>query len=188
MSGANRTKQALGESLKALMKKMPLEKISVSDIVEHAHIGRNTFYYHFQDKFDLVNWIFQSESSDYFACQTSGDNWDDWMTSLADYLFENREFYCKALAYVGQNSLRDYLFDLFKELTVQRMHRIEQEDGSEFTKEELDFGGEFMASALLGLVVRWADQGMKPVPTTYHQLVMRLNSGSSLRGLIQPGD
>ncbi|MBQ7859911.1 MAG: TetR/AcrR family transcriptional regulator C-terminal domain-containing protein [Faecalibacterium sp.] len=185
MSGANRTKQALAESMKALMKKMPLEKISVSDIVEHAHIGRNTFYYHFQDKFDLVNWIFQSESSSYFVGQNNGDSWNDWMTSLSEYFAQNREFYCKALAYAGQNSLRDYLFDLFKELTVQRIKRIEQEVGRTFTAEELNFGGEFMASALLGLLVRWAEQGMKPVPAAYSQMMLRLQSSESFGGLIK---
>ena len=54
MSRTNKTKELLAQSLTELMVTTPLEKISVNDIVEHAGVGRNTFYYHFEDKFDLA--------------------------------------------------------------------------------------------------------------------------------------
>ena len=60
MPRSNQTKHLLAESLQELMVTTPLEKISVNDIVDHAGVGRNTFYYHFEDKYDLVNWYFQS--------------------------------------------------------------------------------------------------------------------------------
>lgn len=50
MSRTNKTKELLAQSLTELMVTTPLEKISVNDIVEHAGVGRNTFYYHFEDK------------------------------------------------------------------------------------------------------------------------------------------
>ena len=59
MPRSNQTKQLLAQSLQELMATTPLEKISVNDIVDHANVGRNTFYYHFEDKYDLVNWYFQ---------------------------------------------------------------------------------------------------------------------------------
>ena len=43
--------------MKELMKRKSLEKITVSDIVQNCGLNRQTFYYHFQDKYDLVNWI-----------------------------------------------------------------------------------------------------------------------------------
>ena len=55
MPRSNQTKQLLAQSLQELMATTPLEKISVNDIVDHANVGRNTFYYHFEDKYDLVN-------------------------------------------------------------------------------------------------------------------------------------
>ena len=61
MPRSNQTKRLLAQSLMDLMMTTPLEKISVNDIVDHAGVGRNTFYYHFEDKYDLVNW--------YFLCQ-----------------------------------------------------------------------------------------------------------------------
>ncbi len=55
---ADRTKLWIAEKMKQLMKKKPLSKIRITEICREAEIERSTFYYHFQDKYDLVAWIF----------------------------------------------------------------------------------------------------------------------------------
>ena len=40
------------------MKKKPLDKIRITEICQAAEIERSTFYYHFEDKYELVAWIF----------------------------------------------------------------------------------------------------------------------------------
>lgn len=50
------TKRALEQSLKNLLLKKPLTKITVSDIAADCGINRMTFYYHFKDIYDLVEW------------------------------------------------------------------------------------------------------------------------------------
>ena len=50
MPRSNQTKHLLAQSLQELMATTPLEKISVNDIVDHAGVGRNTFYYHFHQR------------------------------------------------------------------------------------------------------------------------------------------
>ena len=52
----NTTKQALEESLKHMLLKKPLDKITIRDITEDCGISRMAFYYHFQDIYDLVEW------------------------------------------------------------------------------------------------------------------------------------
>ena len=58
---SNLTKRALAAAMKELMEQMPFSKISVSDIAEQCGMNRKSFYYHFKDKYDLVNWIFDME-------------------------------------------------------------------------------------------------------------------------------
>ena len=48
------TKRALEASLKKLLTKKPLDKITITDITEDCGINRMTFYYHFKDIYDLV--------------------------------------------------------------------------------------------------------------------------------------
>ena len=57
------TKRALSASLKKLLAKKPLDKITVTDIAEDCEVGRQTFYYHFQDIYDLMEWTFTEETS-----------------------------------------------------------------------------------------------------------------------------
>ena len=61
MSTAAHTKKLLADSLKSMMTTVSLEKISVEQLTRQCGISRNTFYYHFQDKYQLVSWIFYQE-------------------------------------------------------------------------------------------------------------------------------
>ena len=54
---SNITKKAIAASLKNLLKEKKLNKITVQDIADDCGINRQTFYYHFQDVYDLVEWI-----------------------------------------------------------------------------------------------------------------------------------
>ena len=57
------TKRALEASLKNLLAKKPLDKITINDIAEDCGISRMTFYYHFKDIYDLVEWSCVEEAS-----------------------------------------------------------------------------------------------------------------------------
>ena len=52
----NATTLALEESLKHLLLKKPLDKITINDLTTDCGISRMTFYYHFKDIYDLVEW------------------------------------------------------------------------------------------------------------------------------------
>lgn len=51
------TKKMLSGALKNAMKSKSLSKITVSELIEACGVNRKTFYYHFQDIYDLLKWI-----------------------------------------------------------------------------------------------------------------------------------
>ena len=61
MADLNITKRALAAALRELMEQMPFDKIQVGQICEICNMNRKSFYYHFKDKYDLLNWIFDVE-------------------------------------------------------------------------------------------------------------------------------
>lgn len=124
MPRSNQTKHLLAESLQELMVTTPLEKISVNDIVDHAGVGRNTFYYHFEDKYDLVNWYFQSGITQFLVERGAYTGWDSLLAAIKDYFLENKVFYCNALAYNGQNSLQKYMFDYLCSIFEQNAREL----------------------------------------------------------------
>ena len=48
------TKNQMAEALKKLIKDRSFSKITVQDIVAACNINRNTFYYHFENNYDLL--------------------------------------------------------------------------------------------------------------------------------------
>ena len=55
------TKRAIKDAFMSLLNERPFEKITVKDIIEKCGVSRNTFYYHFQDVYDLMGEILDDE-------------------------------------------------------------------------------------------------------------------------------
>lgn len=59
--GENAIDLVLAESLIELSAKKPIDKITIKEITDKAGVIRPTFYNHFQDKYELIEWIIKSE-------------------------------------------------------------------------------------------------------------------------------
>lgn len=170
MSDSLITKKAISASLKELMKKRDLKKITVADIVRNCGINRQTFYYHFQDKYDLVNWIFYNEV---ILAVTSGKNkncdLDSMMFSMLNIMEKEKYFYIQALNVTGQNAFQNYFFDSTKDLIIQILDMLVEGKGME--DDDKNFIAEFYTYGLVGIIAQWARRGMKETP---RKLVDRL--------------
>ncbi len=107
MAYSNITKSMMAESMKALMNEKPFAKISVGDICERCGMNRKSFYYHFKDKYDLVNWIFETEFLEMMRVQDYTSGWQ-LLGDICAYFYSERAFYTNALQVEGQNAFRDY--------------------------------------------------------------------------------
>jgi len=177
MSDSNITKQALADSLKALMLVRPFKKISVGDIAERCGLTRQAFYYHFKDKYDLMNWIYYTETARFM---TACDNIDDWsleLLKLCEYMRINRTFYINALSFNGQNSFQEYLFEYIRSISMALIENIYQ---GKFDQSRWGFLSEFTATAFVGLMVRWAAGGMMEDPWEHLSQFRGIFDGSLL--------
>ena len=113
------TKKVLAYALKNLMETRPLNKITVGDICEACDMNRKSFYYHFQDKYDLVNWIFYTEFFDEFQVERTSSA--DALVRLCEFFEKNREFYRNALKQQGQNSFYEYLGEVITPVISSRL-------------------------------------------------------------------
>lgn len=111
MADSNITRNAMAAAMKALMKEKKLSKISISDICGACGMNRNSFYYHFKDKYDLINWIFYTE----FVSNIHLEEYKDalqLLEDICDYLYQERDFYRVALKMEGQNSFQEYFSEV----------------------------------------------------------------------------
>ena len=96
MPDANITKKALAASMKKLMEEKPFDKISVIDICEGCGMNRKSFYYHFKDKYDLVNWIFYTDFIVLASSSSYSDGWD-LLQAVVKLFYRDQSFYICAL-------------------------------------------------------------------------------------------
>ena len=143
------TKKALAGALKELLNEEPFSKISIGDICERCGMNRKSFYYHFKDKYDLVNWIFDYEFDVYpkLHAHVKG-NWR-FLEELCDYLYENKGYYRKILKITGQNSFADH----FAELLFPRVKARIQEtmEGEQLE----DMFVRFFCDSIVCAIKRW---------------------------------
>ncbi len=152
MADSNITKQALASSLRELMLEQPFEKINVAQICERCHMNRKSFYYHFRDKYDLVNWIFDTE---FIALTKDADleapYSERWalIETACEYFYAHHRFYRKALQIKGQNSFTDHFREYIRPLLRSRLVCI-------FEPEPVDeFEVAFFTDAMICAMERW---------------------------------
>lgn len=92
MPDSNITKLALADSLKKLMAEKAFNKIRVDDIVRGCGLTRQSFYYHFKDKYDLMNWIYYTETARFMASYDTLKHWTDGLKDLCYYMQQNKTF------------------------------------------------------------------------------------------------
>ena len=176
MADSRITKRALAASLKELIERTPLAKISVGDITKNCGLNRQTFYYHFNDKFDLVNWIYATEAAPYLEQFSNREHWVEGLCALCGYMQQNSKFYINALEYSGQNSFQDYLSDIAHQLV--RTMADELVGGRMIDDAEMEFIADFYACAFVGLIMKWARHGMREKPEDYIDRARMLVEGS----------
>jgi len=103
------TKQILAASFIDLLKYNPLSKITIQRIVDNCEFTRQTFYLHFKDKYDLINWIYKQKNYIITFSYLDKISWKDILCKLLEYHKSNKKFYRAIMEYSGQNSVREYL-------------------------------------------------------------------------------
>ena len=180
MSDSNITKRALADSLKKLMSERAFGKIRVDDIADGCGLTRQCFYYHFKDKFDLMNWIYYTETAPFMLFYDTLELWTDGLRDLCYYMQQNREFYQNALNTTGQNSFPEYLNHYIRVISTSAIENMLNE---EYDPEKWDFIVSFFATACVAFIVRWANNGMKEDPAEYITRIRGLFDGSVLSEL-----
>lgn len=126
-AASDQTKQALAAALKELMAQKPIDKITIHDITERCGIRRQNFYYHFEDVYDLMRWMFQEEALSLLRQHEGTLLWQEGLLQLFRYIEDNRAVCLCALRSVG----RDHLKRFFETDIHNIIHRTVEQIGLE---------------------------------------------------------
>lgn len=163
------TKRALEASLKNLLLKKPLNKITVSDITEDCGINRMTFYYHFKDIYDLVEWTCVEDASRALDEKKTYDTWEQGFVQIFEAVLANKPFIMNVYRCVSRERVEKYLNQLTDGLLMGVIE--ERSAGMTVRDEDKDFIARVYSYIFVGLMLDWVGNNMKDDP---QELVERL--------------
>ncbi len=156
------TKKALEESLKKLLLQKPLNKITVSDITEDCGINRMTFYYHFKDIYDLVEWSCLEDASKALSGKKTYNTWQEGYLNIFEAVKENKPFIMNVYNSVSREQVENYLYKLTYKLLEDVVE--EQAQGMSINEKDKYFIANLYKYAFVGLMLEWIKDGMKQDP------------------------
>lgn len=180
MSSNTITKGALATALKKLLEQRPLSKISVKHITDYCNISRNTFYYHFKDKYELINWIFYTDMLENVNSFNDPPKLTESFVKVCKALYADRKFYFACFQYVGQNSLFESLYEIYYELWKINIDMGYSECGFKLSDGELSLMAKLKAHALVGIIKDWVNEGMHDNYMKYFEQIREILDSESL--------
>ena len=105
---SEQTKQELAAALKEAMAQKPLDKVTISELTSACNIRRQSFYYHFEDIYDLLRWMFENEAISLLRQQEGALLWKEGLLQLFRYLKENRAVCLCALRSMGRDHIKRF--------------------------------------------------------------------------------
>ena len=155
----NTTKQALEESLKHMLLKKPLDKITIRDITEDCGISRMAFYYHFQDIYDLVEWACIEDASKALQGKKTYETWQEGLLQIFEAVLENKPFILNAYRCISREQMERFLYQLTYGLIRGVVE--EQSQGTTVSEEDKSFIAEFYKYSFVGIMLDWIRKGMQ---------------------------
>lgn len=163
---SNQTKKALAEALKQLLTRKPINKITINDITEQCGISRMTFYYHFKDIYDLVEWTLEEATQQIIGENRYADNWQQGFLDLLKEVKDNQNLYMNVYRSMDREASERYLL---KKVEPLLMPVVEKEAaGMGISPEGKRVVAIFYTYAFIGVVLDWISKGM---PLTPQQVV-----------------
>lgn len=163
------TKRALEQSLKNLLQQKPLSKITISDITEDCGISRMTFYYHFKDIYDLVEWACAEDAARALQNKKTYDTWQQGFVQIFHAVRENKVFVMNVYRCVNREQVEKYLVPLTDQLIMGVI--TERAAGMTVREADQQFIAQVYSYAFVGIMLDWIRDDMRADP---EELVNRL--------------
>ncbi|MBE5773785.1 MAG: TetR family transcriptional regulator [Clostridiales bacterium] len=171
----NTTKQNIADSLKRLLLKKPISRITIKDITEDCHISRMTFYYHFNDIYDLVEWICEEDARRALGENRTIDTWEQGFVDILKVVRENRSFVVNVYHAIDRTNIERYLAKMMERLLLAVID--EQSKGINISEEDKRYIANFFMYGFIGVMLEWIHFGMKEEPEKVAEITGKIIQG-----------
>lgn len=162
-------KDLLAQGLFLLMKEKPFEKITIKQICDKTGVIRGTFYNHFIDKYEaleyLIHTIFYDDIIDI------KDN-EEKLKKVFEIVYEYKDFFMKGFQIEGQNSFESLLQNIFNNLLFQSFQNESWERLEQVMPK--DFFISYYTNAIIYIIKYWMKNNFKQTPKEIYDMSLVL--------------
>jgi probable dihydroxyacetone kinase regulator len=158
----NETKALLANALIVMLQKRPIDKITVKDLVNECGLTRQTFYNHFYDIYELVEWIYLQATEKSLAENKDYDTWQQGFYQVLISIRNNKVLVQNTYRSTNRDSLERYMYTVIYDQIIVVVER--QAIGMSVDQKHKNFIAHFYSLAFIALIFEWLKDGMKEKP------------------------
>ena len=150
------TKRLLAQSLKTAMAHKPFSKITVSELIRDCGVNRKTFYYHFQDIYDLLKWVLEEEA---FQVVKHFDLLLDHKAAIRfvmDYVEQNDYIISCVYDSIGREEMKRFLYADCIHIVTAAISEAEEQANTQLDPAFKAYVSQFYTEAIASMLIQWA--------------------------------
>lgn len=180
------TKKTFAEALKELMMEKPLSKITVSELIKVCGVNRKTFYYHFEDIYALLKWMFEEEAIEVVKHFDLMVDHEEAITFVMDYVEQNNYIINCAYDSIGHDEMKRFFYRDFTSVVTKMIEGAERQMDRTLSPEYRQFLCNFYTEALSGAIIDWVKKREQLSRSQVIDYVTRTIRGSLKGILLEP--
>lgn len=154
------TKIAIMNSFLKLLNEKNFEKITVKNIVEDCGVNRKTFYYYFEDIYDLVEQIFENEIKNLSQSITDEMSVEDTVDLFCDVIEDNKRIVTHSFFMAGEVEMRRLFYNVLCPAFENSLNRIIKD--TPVTDDDKETLVRMITFSVVGSAVVWISNGFDP--------------------------
>ena len=168
---ANTTKRMLALCLKNQLTHTTLDNITIRELTDEAGVRLKTFYYHFHDIYDLLEWTLIDDASHLLQACSKGGSWDGALQKIIDSIDENREIVINAYRSLDRSALERYVSCLVTPMIGMLFSSFPGHD--RLSQQDRDFIVHIYSFGLTGMLLVWIANDLQFKAPEMHEQTVR---------------
>ena len=156
---AQTTKNAIRKGFLDLLEQRPLDKISVVDIADHCGVNRNTFYYHFRDIPDVVEFVLKRKWDEIQEAPQEKNSILECMEEMADLVRNNRKVMFNVYRSVKKDTFLFYMNEISNYIIMEYFRK--NADQFDLDEGEIRILIQYYKCLFMGFLMEWLDNNLK---------------------------
>ena len=148
------------QAFKQLVKTTLPAKITIKEITDMAHVIRPTFYNHFQDKYELLEWIIDTQLLEPIEPLIKNGMINEGLVLLFSNIEREKEFYTRASRLEGQNSFESIARSCVEKVLLKVIEHSKAAKLQKYVWLTPERIAQYYAQSMCYVVITWIQSGM----------------------------